>query len=87
MSFTETFVRRPVLSSVVSLLILLLGLQGMVNLQLREYPEVKETTITITTVYVGASADLIQGFITTPIAKLKPRKLALIWLNRHSNDR
>ncbi len=69
MSFTETFVRRPVLSTVVSLLILLLGLQGMVNLQLREYPEVKETTITITTVYVGASADLIQGFITTPIAK------------------
>ena len=69
MSFTERFIRRPVLSSVVSLLILLLGLQGMANLQVRQYPEVKETAITITTTYVGASADLIQGFITTPIAK------------------
>ena len=69
MSFTERFIRRPVLSSVVSLLILLLGLQGLANLQVRQYPEVKETAITITTVYVGASADLIQGFITTPIAK------------------
>ena len=69
MSFTERFIRRPVLSSVVSLLILLLGLQGLANLQVRQYPEVKETAITITTVYVGASADLIQGFVTTPIAK------------------
>ena len=69
MSFTDTFIRRPVLSSVISLLILLLGLQGILNLQVREYPEVQETTVTITTVYVGASADLIQGFITTPIAK------------------
>jgi multidrug efflux pump len=69
MSLTERFIRRPVLSSVVSLLILLLGLQGLANLQVRQYPEVKETAITITTIYVGASADLIQGFVTTPIAK------------------
>ncbi|WP_243369560.1 efflux RND transporter permease subunit [Microvirga solisilvae] len=69
MSFTELFIRRPVLSMVVSLLILLLGAQGLMNLQVRQYPEVKETTITVTTAYVGASADLIQGFISTPIAK------------------
>ena len=69
MSFTETFIRRPVLATVVSLLILLMGFQGLFSLKVREYPEVKETTITITTVYVGASADLIQGFVTTPIAK------------------
>jgi multidrug efflux pump len=54
---------------VVSLLILLLGAQGLMNLQVREYPEVKETTITVTTTYVGASAELMQGFISTPIAK------------------
>jgi multidrug efflux pump len=54
---------------VVSLLILLLGAQGLMSLQVRQYPEVKETTITVTTAYVGASADLIQGFISTPIAK------------------
>jgi multidrug efflux pump len=69
MSFTELFIRRPVLSMVVSLLILLLGAQGLMSLQVRQYPEVKETTITVTTAYVGASADLIQGFISTPIAK------------------
>lgn len=69
MSFTELFIRRPVLSMVVSLLILLLGAQGLMNLQVRQYPEVEETTITVTTTYTGASADLIQGFISTPIAK------------------
>ncbi|EIM27134.1 efflux RND transporter permease subunit [Microvirga lotononidis] len=69
MSFTELFIRRPVLSMVVSLLILLLGAQGLMSLQVRQYPEVEETTITITTTYTGASADLIQGFISTPIAK------------------
>src|ERR671917_562628 len=69
MSFTELFIRRPVLAMVVSLLILLLGAQGLMSLQVRQYPEVEETTITITTAYVGASADLMQGFISTPIAK------------------
>jgi len=69
MSFTELFIRRPVLAMVVSLLILLLGAQGLMSLQVRQYPEVEETTITITTTYTGASADLMQGFISTPIAK------------------
>ncbi|KAA5598155.1 efflux RND transporter permease subunit [Blastochloris sulfoviridis] len=69
MSFTELFIRRPVLSAVVSLLIMLLGAQGLMNLQLREHPKVDETTVTITTIYTGASADLIQGFISEPIAK------------------
>ena len=49
MSFTELFIRRPVLSMVVSLLILLLGAQGLMSLQVRQYPEVEETTVTITT--------------------------------------
>lgn len=69
MNVTELFIRRPVLAMVVSLLILLLGAQGLMSLQVRQYPEVKETTITITTTYVGASAELMQGFISTPIAK------------------
>jgi multidrug efflux pump len=69
MNFSETFIRRPVLSIVVALLILLLGLQGIFNLSIRQYPKVDETVITITTTYPGASADLIQGFITAPIAK------------------
>ena len=68
MSFSNIFIRRPVLSTVLALLILLLGFQGLFNLQVRQYPEVEETVVTITTVYPGASADLIQGFITSPIS-------------------
>ncbi len=69
MSFSDIFIRRPVLSSVLGLLILLLGFQGMFNMSVREYPEVEETVITVTTTYAGASPDLIQGFITAPIAR------------------
>jgi multidrug efflux pump len=69
MSFSDLFIRRPVLSTVVALMILLLGFQGIFNLSVREYPEVEETVITITTTYAGASPDLIQGFITAPIAR------------------
>ena len=68
MSFSDIFIRRPVLSTVLAFMILLLGFQGIFNLSVRQYPEVEETVITITTVYPGASADLIQGFITAPIA-------------------
>ena len=68
MSFSDVFIRRPVLSTVVGFLILLLGFQGMMNLTVRQYPQVEETVITVTTIYPGASADLIQGFITAPIA-------------------
>ncbi|MBL8584645.1 MAG: efflux RND transporter permease subunit [Rhizobiaceae bacterium] len=68
MSISDIFIRRPVLTTVVAFMILLLGLQGLFNLSVRQYPEVEETVITVTTVYPGASADLIQGFITAPIA-------------------
>ncbi|MGD9914419.1 MAG: efflux RND transporter permease subunit [Rhizobiaceae bacterium] len=68
MSFSDRFISRPVLSTVTALLILLLGFQGMFNLAVRQYPKVDETVITITTVYPGASPELIQGFITSPIA-------------------
>ena len=66
-SFTDIFIRRPVLASVVSLMILLVGIQAGFKLQIRQYPELSSTTITITTAYPGANADLIKGFITTPI--------------------
>jgi len=65
--FTDLFIRRPVLSSVVSLLILLIGAVAGLKLQVRQYPALTNTTITITTSYPGANADLIKGFITTPI--------------------
>nr|WP_170301184.1 efflux RND transporter permease subunit [Frigidibacter albus] len=67
-NFSEIFIRRPVLSTVLAAFILLLGAQGLLNLPVRQYPEVEETVVTITTVYPGASSDLIQGFVTAPIA-------------------
>jgi hydrophobe/amphiphile efflux-1 (HAE1) family protein len=69
MAFTDLFIRRPVLASVVSLLILLAGIQSVMKLQLRQYPALSSATITITTTYPGANADLVKGFITTPIAQ------------------
>jgi multidrug efflux pump len=67
MKFTDIFIRRPVLALVVSLLILLIGLKCLLGLQIRQYPRLYNTTITVTTVYPGATPELIQGFITTPI--------------------
>jgi multidrug efflux pump len=67
MAFTDIFIKRPVLATVVSLLILLIGAQAGLKLPIRQYPELSNTTITITTSYPGANADLIQGFITVPI--------------------
>lgn len=69
MSFTDIFIRRPVLASVVSLLILLAGIQSGLKLQLRQFPQLSSSTITITTAYPGANAEVIKGFITTPIAQ------------------
>ena len=68
MHFSELFIRRPVLSTVLAALILFLGLASVLNLPVRQYPEVSESVITITTVYPGAAPDLIQGFVTSPIA-------------------
>ncbi len=67
MNFTDTFIRRPVLASVISLLLLVLGARAFTSLELREYPELSNTVVTVTTVYPGASSELIQGFITTPL--------------------
>src|SRR5271167_1201750 len=67
MVWTDIFIKRPVLSVVVSLLILLIGLRAATVLPIRQYPKLSNTVINVTTVYPGASADLIQGFITTPI--------------------
>jgi multidrug efflux pump len=67
MALTDIFIKRPVLSVVVSLLILLIGLRAAAVLPIRQYPKLSNTVVNVTTVYPGASADLIQGFITTPI--------------------
>ena len=67
MKFTDLFIKRPVLSSVVSLLILLFGLNSLVHMPIRQFPRMDNTVITVTTSYPGADANLIAGFITTPL--------------------
>ncbi len=67
MRFTDLFIRRPVLATVVSLLILVLGLRSLDLLPVREFPETQNAVVTVSTVYTGADPALIAGFITTPL--------------------
>ena len=67
MKFTDIFINRPVLATVVSLIILLLGLRSIGLLEVRQFPLIKNTVITVTTVYPGASSELVKGFITAPL--------------------
>ena len=69
MKFTDLFIKRPILSIVVSLLILLIGISATYNLQVRQYPKMESATITIDTALPGATQDMMQGFVTTPIAQ------------------
>ncbi len=70
MKFTDLFVKRPVLAIVVNLVILIAGLQAIRSLSVRQYPRSDIAVIQVTTVYVGASADLVRGFVTTPIERV-----------------
>jgi multidrug efflux pump len=70
MKFTDLFVKRPVLAMVVNLVILIAGLQAVRSLSVRQYPRSDISVISVTTVYVGANADLVRGFITTPLERV-----------------
>ncbi|MCW9014933.1 MAG: efflux RND transporter permease subunit [Gammaproteobacteria bacterium] len=67
MKFTDIFIHRPVLATVISLLILLMGLRSLGLLEVRQFPLIKNTVITVSTAYPGASSELVKGFVTTPI--------------------
>ena len=69
-SITDLFVRRPVLAIVVNLVILIAGLQSIRSLSVRQYPRSDAAVVQITTVYVGANADLVRGFLTTPLERV-----------------
>jgi multidrug efflux pump len=86
MRFTDIFIKRPVLATVVSLLILLIGAQAGFKLPIRQYPELSNTTITVTTSYPGANADLIQGFITVPIQQAVASTEGIDTLTASSNQ-
>ena len=70
MKFTDLFIKRPVLAIVVSLVILIAGLQAIRSLSVRQYPRSDIAVVQVSTVYVGANADLVRGFITTPIERV-----------------
>ena len=69
MQITDLFIRRPVLAVVVSLIIVIAGLQAIRSLNVRQYPRSENSVVTVTTVYVGASADLVRGFVTTMLER------------------
>jgi multidrug efflux pump len=70
MRFTDLFVKRPVLAIVVNLVILIAGLQSIRSLSVRQYPRSDIAVVRVSTVYVGANADLVRGFITTPLERV-----------------
>jgi multidrug efflux pump len=69
MKITDLFIRRPVLALVVNLVIIIAGLQAVRTLNVRQYPHSENAAVTVTTVYVGADADLVRGFVTTPLER------------------
>jgi len=84
--FTDLFIERPVLSSVISLLILVIGLRSLTALELRQYPETENTVVTVTTSYPGASSDLVQGFITTPLQQAIAEADGIDYLSSNSRQ-
>src|SRR5437667_10584083 len=70
MKLTDLFIRRPVLAIVVNLVILIAGLQAIRSLSVRQYPRSDIAEVQVSTVYVGANADLVRGFITTPLERV-----------------
>ena len=69
MKFTDLFIRRPVLALVINLIIIIAGLQAIRSVNVRQFPRSESSSVTVTTVYVGASAELVRGFITTPLER------------------
>src|SRR5262245_37740898 len=70
MKFTDLFIRRPVLAIVVNLVILIAGIQSIRSLTVRQFPRTDVAVVTVSTVYVGANADLVRGFITSPLERV-----------------
>ena len=68
-SFTDIFIRHPVLAAVVNLVIVLVGWRALTSLPVQQYPQIESSSVIITTVYYGASAETVRGFLTTPIER------------------
>src|SRR5687768_3496967 len=69
-SFTDVFIKHPVLAIVVNLVIVLVGWRALSSLPVQQYPKIESSSVIITTVYIGASAETVRGFLTTPIERV-----------------
>src|SRR5579863_9860124 len=85
MKFTDLFIERPVLATVVSLLILVLGMRAIFQLQVSQYPETENATVTISTTYYGADAATVAGFITQPLEQAIAQAQGIDYLSSSSS--
>ncbi|MGH8578321.1 MAG: efflux RND transporter permease subunit, partial [Gammaproteobacteria bacterium] len=69
-SFTDLFIKHPVLAVVVNLVIVLVGARALLTLAVQQFPSIESSSVVITTVYTGASAETVRGFLTTPIERV-----------------
>ena len=86
MRFTDLFIRRPVLAIVVNLVIVIAGLQAVRTLNVRQYPRSESAAVVVTTVYVGASASLVTGFVTTPLERVMAAADGIDYLESESKQ-
>src|SRR5579862_5687639 len=86
MHFTDIFIRRPVLASVVSLLILVLGLRAYAVLPILQFPRIQNAIVTVTTIYYGADPDVVAGFITTPLENAIAQANGIDYMNSVSQN-
>lgn len=84
MTFTDVFIKKPVLATVISVLILVLGLRSMFGMPVRQYPETQNATVTVTTTYFGAAPDVVAGFITAPIEEAVAQAQGIDYLSSSS---
>src|SRR5882757_5545971 len=85
MNFTDTFINKPVLAIVVSLLILVLGLRALGDISVRQYPKTENAVVTVTTAYYGADANTIAGFITQPLEQAVAQAQGIDYLSSSSS--
>src|SRR5678815_1296794 len=68
-SFTDLFIRKPVIALVINFVIVIAGIQAWRTLSIRQYPRSENSAVTVSTIYVGANAELVRGFVTTPLER------------------
>jgi multidrug efflux pump len=86
MNFTDIFIRRPVLATVVSLLILVLGLRSLFGLPINQYPRTQNAVVTVSTIYYGADAQTVAGFITQPLESAIAQAQGIDYLSSSSSS-